>query len=315
MFDFKRDAGKKSVYSLPCMNKERRPSRYLMCSRNPQVGQVFKTLGKLLDSNIPLLFCGETGVGKSTFAKIVHDCGKQRQGTFLRIDCCNTDAHDFIDKIISTARVKENSFNENGTMWKSENVFFGTIFLHDIGHLPDDFQVKLISILKEKKIVLPSNGEKLAMNARFVSSTQHDLWSLVEKGRFRKDLFYRLSIYTFLLPPLRDRKIDIGDFTNHFCHLYAAQNKSNLPVFTKEAIVQLKQHTWPGNIHEFHEVIMKTIAASNGETTTISDIAWPPKHNSRQKENINTSNRNASTFAKENNKGLSSRAGISTLTS
>jgi len=156
-----------------------------------------------------------------------------------------------------------------------ETVNGGTLFLDEVGEIPSSMQVKLLRVLEEQEIQRVGSRETIHIDVRIISATNEDLKELVASGRFRSDLYYRLYVITFKVPPLRERLDDLVLLVDHYLDLFSRKCKKQKPVITREAITVLTNHQWPGNIRELKNVIERAVVMDRDKQITREDIILP----------------------------------------
>jgi DNA-binding NtrC family response regulator len=222
-----------------------------------------------------VLVTGESGTGKELIARFIHQASPRRRARFVPVNCA----------AISPSLVESELFGhekgaftgaERKNMGKFEYASGGSLFLDEIGDLPSEAQAKLLRTLQEKKIQRVGGNEEIAVDVRFICATNQDLDKLVEEGRFRQDLFYRINVFPIHMAPLRERVDAIVPLANHFLGRYAGTAKIH---FTDGAINLLIRYSWPGNVRELANAIERAVilAEENGSITqdTLSFLRTP----------------------------------------
>lgn len=238
-------------------------------------GAAMRHVNEMLDcyakTDEPVLITGESGTGKELAARAIHQNSKRHAGRFVAINCA---------AIPSSLIASELFGYEKGaftgavarTKGQIEHADGGTLFLDEIGDMPMDLQAHLLRFLQEGQIVRVGARETTNVNVRVVSATNVRLRAAMAEGRFREDLYYRLSILTLSLPPLRERPEDIEPLARHFLRQAAVQFNRNIIDFTPDAIDALCQHVWPGNVRELMSVIRRTVVISNRPVIGATDL-------------------------------------------
>lgn len=201
---------------------------------------------------IPVIIEGETGTGKELVAKYIHyGCGKAKEvGPFIAVNCAAIPPSVFESEIFG---YEEGSFTgglPKGKKGKLDLAEGGTLFLDEIAELPLELQSKLLRLIQEKEYYRVGGLKRITTNVRFICATNKDLVEEVKKGRFRSDLFYRLSVGRIKVPPLRERKEDILPLAQHFLQNFALEKKKRFKKIGKAAADLLVNHPWPGNVRE-----------------------------------------------------------------
>jgi DNA-binding NtrC family response regulator len=212
-----------------------------------------------------VLITGESGTGKELVARAIHYNSPRREKPFVVIDCVT------IPETLIEAELfghRKGAFTgavstERGLIEHAEG---GSLFFDEIGNLPLSTQAKLLRVLQEKEFRPVGSRETLKADARFIAATNRDLASLVRKGEFREDLFYRLNVFPVHIPPLRERKEDMPALARHFLRKYGAETGRDVENISAEAMRVLITHDWPGNVREFENTIQRAILLSPEKT-------------------------------------------------
>lgn len=243
------------------------------------IRDVVQMISKVAVSDAPVLIMGETGTGKSLFARMLHQQSARKAGPFLTIDCAAL-AETLLEselfghvKGAFTGAVSA----KRGLMEEAQG---GTIFLDEIGELSPGTQVKLLRAIQEHEIK-PVGGNKAAtIDVRFLSATSRDLRQEISDGHFRRDLYFRLAVIPLYLPPLRERREDMPLFVDHFITRFNRRYKKNISHIDREVMDMLLSSPWRGNIRELENALERAVLLSNGETITRQDMCLdaPPGH-------------------------------------
>src|SRR5207244_7481197 len=221
-------------------------------SKNPHMHAVFELINNVAHTNTTVLIEGETGTGKEQVARAIHQASGHRTGPLIAVNCA---------ALPETLLESELFGHEKGAFTSAvgqrhgrfEMANGGTIFLDEVGDIPAPMQAKLLRVLQERCFERVGGTESIEVDVRVVAATNRSLLRLVEQGKFREDLFYRLNVVKIDLPPLRDRPEDIPLLAQHFAEKYAhgKQPKQIAP----EAMEVLLAYRWPGNIRELENAI------------------------------------------------------------
>jgi transcriptional regulator with GAF, ATPase, and Fis domain len=230
---------------------------------------VMELVVRAAPADVPILIVGETGTGKEVVARAIHERSARAAGPILRVNC----------GAIPTELVDSELFgHERGSFTGAvaprkgwfERADSGTLFLDEIGELPPAAQVRLLRVLQDGTFERVGGQQTLSVNVRIVAATHRDLSQMVAGGQFRRDLWYRLSVFPIHLPPLRERSDDIALFAAHFA-AQAGQRLSGAPLVpTPEDVAQLRTHTWPGNVRELAAVIERAALLGGGASLAIA---------------------------------------------
>jgi PAS domain S-box-containing protein len=215
-----------------------------------------------MDTTVILL--GETGVGKSYMAKIIHKIGKMRAEPFVQINCGAIPENLIESELFGYEEGAFTGANKKGKKGLLEVAGKGTIFLDEIGELPMQTQVKLLHVLQERQAYRIGGTEPFDIKARIISATNKDLKKLVKEGKFREDLYYRLNIVPINIPALRERKEDIPMFIKHFLSKYNQKYNLSKQISLK-AYKILTAYSWPGNIRELENTIERLVVTIDDE--------------------------------------------------
>ncbi|MEC5308089.1 sigma-54-dependent Fis family transcriptional regulator [Bacillus thuringiensis] len=203
--------------------------------------------------------CGETGVGKEYVARAIHENSPRKDGPFIAVNCGSLPKELMESELFGYAEGAFTGARRQGYKGKFEQANGGTLFLDEIGEVPPEMQVALLRVLQERTITPIGSSKLVPVNIRIITATHKDLLRLVEEGKFRQDLYYRLHVYPLYVPSLIERKEDIPYFIQHFC-----EQKNWNVVFPKSIYNQFLQHTWPGNIRELVNVLERMYILSQG---------------------------------------------------
>ncbi|MCA1796628.1 MAG: sigma-54 dependent transcriptional regulator [Geobacteraceae bacterium] len=233
--------------------------------------ELYKTLGRVVASNVTVLVTGESGTGKELVARAIHMNSPRSTNPFVALNCAAI-PHDLLESELFghergafTGAVERRS-------GKFEQAQDGTLFLDEIGDMSLDLQAKLLRVLQEKELTRTGGNRAMSLDVRIVAATHRDLGKLVEEQQFREDLFYRLNVINVDVPPLREREGDIALLAEFF--LKRAQEDFGLEnkVCSPEALEVLTQHTWPGNVRELENTIKRAALLSSDSVLTPGDF-------------------------------------------
>ena len=251
---------------------------------SPGMVRVLELIGRIADSDANVLVSGESGTGKELVAREIHRLSLRRGKPFRVVDCTALTGENF-DSLLFGRPHPGNSHSGNshsgneegpvdegrGLLWEAEN---GTVFLDEIGELSLELQPRLLRLIEEQTFVPHGSTTARRLNVRFICSTQRRLLREVAEGRFRQDLFYRLSVLHLELPPLRDRGEDIVELAQHFLGQFG-RGRLQIRGFTEACTGQLRGHTWPGNVRELRNAIESAVALCRRDLVDVDDLpAW-----------------------------------------
>lgn len=225
-------------------------------------------------TNSSVLITGESGTGKEVFARALHQ-ESGRKGDFVAINCSAIPESLFESEMFGYEGGAFTGALKNGKMGKIELANKGTLFLDEIGDMPFHMQAKILRVLQERQIVRIGSDKTIDVDVRIISATHHDLRKLVNEGKFREDLFYRLNVVNIELPSLRERKEDIPILIMKFIKEFCQENKINPPDITPEVLKILINYNWKGNIRELKNTIEHLLVFSQEGEIKLSSI---PEH-------------------------------------
>jgi two-component system response regulator HydG len=244
--------------------------------------RVAAALDRLATQDVSILIRGESGTGKELVARALHDRGPRRNRRFVPLNCGAIP-----ESLIDSELFGHTKGSFTGATTDRPGVFVeadgGTLFLDEIGDMPIGVQARLLRVLQEGEVRPIGSSSMRQVDVRVIAATHVDLAAAVEAGRFRQDLFYRLNVVTFEVPPLRDRLDDVPMLAAHFLRKHAGASPPNLAPDALEAILS---YAWPGNVRELENAIMHAVALRHGDIIGLAElpaqIGTPkPKHVSR----------------------------------
>ena len=231
-----------------------------LVGRSPAMQSVYRMITRVLRNDLTVLVTGESGTGKELVAEAVHQLGSRRTGPFVAV---NTAAipHDLVESELFGHEKGAFTGAVAQAIGKFEQANGGTLFLDEIGDMPPEAQTRLLRALQSGRIRRVGGRQEIAVDVRIIAATNRDLMPLIEAGKFREDLFYRLNVVPIELPPLRERREDIEVLSQHFL---AQAVDEGLPQrqLTKEAVAGLEARHWRGNVRELRNAIYRLAVMS-----------------------------------------------------
>lgn len=221
-----------------------------------------------------VLLTGESGTGKELLAKAIHQNSLRTSKPFVTVNC-GAIPETLIESELFGYRKGAFTGALTDRIGKFEAANEGTVFLDEIGELPPALQVRLLRVIQEREIDKIGQPHPIKINVRILAATNRKLQNLIEDGQFREDLFYRLSVVTIELPPLRERRDDIPLLIQHFLKKHCDRYQMPMPNLSDEAVDLLTQHNWPGNVRELENVIENVIVLSRSNQIKAEDL--PPQ--------------------------------------
>ena len=220
-----------------------------------------------------VLILGESGVGKEMVARAIHDKSQRVDKPLVKVNCASIPKELFESEFFGHVKGAFTGAHRDrvGRLQLADG---GTVFLDEVGEIPLDQQGKLLRALQEKEFERVGDERTIRVDVRVVAATNRDLGAEVQAGRFREDLYYRLGVFPILVPPLRDRREDIGPLAEHFLARTCADLGRDPMAWSKQQVNQLMRHRWPGNIRELRNVIERAVILSSGGRARL-DLAMP----------------------------------------
>jgi DNA-binding NtrC family response regulator len=231
--------------------------------RSSRMRQVFDLIIQAAPSRTTILVNGESGTGKELVARALHQNSPRAERAFITVNSGN----------LPPDLLESNLFGHvkgafTGAVYPKKGLFEladkGTIFFDEIGNIPLETQAKLLRVIQEREFMRLGGVETIKVDVRIIAATNVDLRRMMEEGKFREDLYYRLHVITVQLPPLRERKDDIPLLVQHFLEKYGAENQKNGLELTPDALDLLYEYDWPGNVRELENVIERAAVLSPG---------------------------------------------------
>jgi two-component system response regulator HydG len=241
-----------------------------LIGNSPEMERIYRILSKVAQTTHPVLILGESGTGKELIARSIHSNSASSSKPFLPIDCgslvptlIESELFGYVKGAFTGAtRTKE------GLLASAEG---GTVFLDEIGEMPLDLQAKLLRALQEKEIRPVGATHRVPINVRILAATNRDLAAMVEQGRFRKDLYYRLNVVALRIPPLRDRREDIPLLAAYFLNRMNRNGNAKY-VLSDDALRTMSDYAWPGNVRELENCVERACALCSGPVLRLGDL-------------------------------------------
>ncbi len=255
-----------------------------MVGRSSAMQEVYRTLARLMKSDLSVMVTGESGTGKELVAKALHDYGKRKNGPFVAINMAAI-PKDLIEAELFGHEKGAFTGASSRSLGRFEQADGGTLFLDEIGDMPMEAQTRLLRVLQNGEFTTVGGRTPIKTDVRIVAATHRDLALMIEQGLFREDLYYRLNVVPLRLPPLRERKDDIDDLISYFLRQEQVEGEV-IKKITPEAIELLYQHNWPGNVRELENLVMRLVALHASENITKEIVLY--ELSLTQKINIDT---------------------------
>ena len=241
-----------------------------MIGQSPAMEKLYRILSKVAFSTHPVLILGESGTGKEMVARSIHKNGPNATRPFVPVDCGS-----LVAMLIESELFGHVKGAFTGAHKAKEGLLVaaggGTVFLDEIGELPLDLQAKLLRALQEKEVRPVGSTQAVPISARVLAATNRDLAGMVERGQFRKDLYFRLNVVNLRIPPLRDRREDIHALALH-CLERLERESGVVRRFSEDALRVMLEYDWPGNVRELENAIERACALSSGPVLHMGDM-------------------------------------------
>lgn len=216
-------------------------------------------------ANIDVMIRGETGVGKELFARAIHDAGMRVNKPMITLNCSAISSNLVESELFGYEGGSFTGADRKGRAGKFEQANGGTLFLDEIGDMPLSIQPKLLRVLEAREVTRVGGQKSIPLDIQIVSATNANLEQMVERGEFRKDLYYRLTAYVVNVAPLRERQEDIMILAQHFSKKYALQNGKDVKNFTEETKRAFTEYAWPGNVRELKNLVQNIVIRTPDE--------------------------------------------------
>jgi DNA-binding NtrC family response regulator len=242
----------------------------IVVGKNPKMQKVYELIPRIVEGTTTVLIRGESGTGKEVIARAVHDHGPRRDKPFVDVNCAA-----LVDTLLEAELFgieKRVATGVDAREGKLEQASGGTLFLDEIGDMSLLVQAKVLRVLQEKRIVRVGGRDKIDVDVRIIAATNADLEKAVRERRFREDLYYRLSVVTVEIPPLRDRPEDLPAFVAYFIERLNETARRPIRGVTEEVMDLFRRYTWPGNIRELENTLERAALFAKGDSIGIEDL-------------------------------------------
>lgn len=255
-----------------------------LIGESDEIKRIAEYARAVANSPSTVLISGESGTGKEIIAQSMHNYSNRAENSFVALNCGAISPGLIESELFGYDEGAFTGAHKGGRPGKFELAHGGTLFLDEIGEMPPDMQVKLLRAIQESAVTRVGGNKLIPVDVRIIAATNKNLKEEIDKGRFRSDLFYRLSVIPVYIPPLRDRREDIPLLIRYFLNLKSVRLKKNVPEISKQLFTSLIQYHWPGNIRELENFIEKYVnldgdlsfdPASMKDENTLSSIADP----------------------------------------
>lgn len=232
---------------------------------------LLKSAEDIATTDLTVLVQGETGTGKEMIAKAIHNYSNRADKIFVALNC-GAIPRDLIESELFGSEKGAYTGSVSTRIGKFELANEGTLFLDEIGELPPDMQVKLLRVLEERTITKLGSNQQIKIDVRIIAATNKNLAKLIEENKFRSDLYYRLNVINFNIPPLRERAEDISLLAMHFINKKNSTLNKNIEGVDKGFMEYLKSYHWPGNVRELENIILRSMVNAKSKLLQVEDI-------------------------------------------
>jgi DNA-binding NtrC family response regulator len=242
----------------------------IVVGRNPRMQKIYELLPRIVDGTATVLIRGESGTGKEVIARAIHDHSPRRAQPFVDVNCAA-----LVDTLLESELFgieKRVATGVDGREGKFEQARGGTLLLDEIGDMSLAVQAKVLRVLQEKRIVRVGGRERIDVDARIIAATNVDLEAAVRERRFREDLYYRLSVVTIEIPPLRERQEDLAAFVAYFLERWNAAARRPIRGVSSDVLDAFRRYAWPGNIRELENTLERAALVARGDAIGIDDL-------------------------------------------
>lgn len=241
--------------------------------KDPKLLEIKRIGFAAAESTSNVLIYGESGTGKELVAQAIHDASSEkRKGAFVPINCAAISPDLITSELFGYEDGAFTGAVKGGKAGKFEQADGGTVFLDEISEMPLNMQSSLLRVLEDGVISRVGGNRYISLNIRVIAATNKDLWSCVQAGTFRADLFFRLNIIKICIPPLRERQGDIELMMKHFIELFAQKGNCSIKNVDRQVVRIFESYSWPGNVRELRNVIERCANSYNGGTLTPSNL-------------------------------------------
>ena len=239
--------------------------------KSPQMQEIFELVETVADTKATVLITGESGTGKELIARAIHYNSPRREGPFIRINCAALP-----EGLVESELFGHEKGSFTGAIRQSRGRFEladrGTLLLDEVSEISLHLQGKLLRVLQEREFERVGSGIPIQVDVRIIATSNRNLNRLIEKGEFRKDLFYRLNVVPIHIPTLRERREDIPALAQHFLKKYNLENNRQIEGISQKAFEMFLEYFWPGNVRELENFIERAVVTAKGKILNLRDF-------------------------------------------
>ncbi len=233
--------------------------------------KVLRQVTKVAPSDSTVLILGETGTGKELIARAIHKRSKRAERAFIGVNCAAIPASLIASELFGHEKGAFTGATQR-RIGRFESANGGTIFLDEVGDLPQETQITLLRVLQERELERVGGNQPIPLDVRVLVATHRDLNALVADGKFREDLLYRLNVVPIEMPPLRERPADISLLVEYFIDRFGKRAGKKFRAIDKRSLKVFETYDWPGNVRELQNVIERAVILSEGDTLAVDEI-------------------------------------------
>jgi len=241
---------------------------------SPAMKKVMEMVNTVAKTDSTVMILGESGTGKELIARAIHSRSSRRYFPIITINCGA-----YPEGLLESELFGHEKGSFTGAMYrrmgKLEMADNGTLFLDEIGNISEKMQMDLLRVIETKKFTRLGGDKTIDVDFRVISATNKDLEKAIKEGSFREDLYYRLNVFSVVLPPLRERRTDIPLIAKYFLTKYAQSMNKNVTDFSPQALEMISGYDWPGNIREVRNVVERAMVVAKGNQIQIEDLSFP----------------------------------------
>jgi two-component system nitrogen regulation response regulator NtrX len=251
--------------------KRAESAKYEMVGQSPALARVTEAIRRAAPTNATVLLLGESGVGKELVARAIHRNSQRGRERFVQVNCAAIPEELIESELFGHERGSFTGATEK-QIGKFEQADRGTIFLDEVGDMSAKTQAKVLRVLQEGEVERLGSARTLKVDVRVIAATNKNLEEEIEKGSFREDLYFRLSVVPIAVPPLRERPEDIPLLVRHFTDLFGRENNFKPRRFTPAAMDLLQRHRWKGNVRELKNTVERLLIMAAGDPIEAADV-------------------------------------------
>ncbi|NIM13951.1 MAG: response regulator [Candidatus Aminicenantes bacterium] len=240
-------------------------------AKSPKMLKIFELIKMVAPTSATVLIIGKTGTGKEVIARAIHHQSQRRNKTFIATSCASLP-----ESLLESELFGHEKGSFTGAVGRKKGKFEagdkGTLFLDEIGEINENTQIHLLRALEEKKITRVGGNEEIDVDVRVIAATNKNLKTMVNEGKFREDLYYRLNVVNIELPTLKERREDILPLAEHFLKTYSEENNKSIKNFSPEVVEFMLNYSWPGNVRELENMIERGVILSMKNEISLAEL-------------------------------------------